>query len=42
MDKAIDRMRFTSASEVHWQNHDRWACQVDCRTGREAEPTHER
>lgn len=51
MDKAIDKMRFASVSEVHWQNHDRWAGQVDNRTRRgaslprassSAEPTNER
>ena len=30
---AMDRMRFTNVSEVLWQGHDRWACQVDRRAG---------
>ena len=29
----MDRMRFTNVSKVLWQGHDRWACQVDRRTG---------
>jgi len=27
----MDRLRFPSDSEVHWQRHDRWARQVDSR-----------
>jgi len=33
VEKKMDRMRFTSVSHVHWQSYDRWACQVDSRTG---------
>jgi hypothetical protein len=29
----MDRSRFTNVSEVLWQGSDRWACQVDRRTG---------
>jgi len=36
VDKTIDRMRFTSVSEVHLQAHDRWSCQFDSRTVRAA------
>ena len=35
-DKTLDRMRFTSVSEVHLQGHDRWSYQFDHRTGRAA------
>ena len=33
VDMTMDRMRFTNVSEMLWQDHDRWACQVDRRAG---------
>jgi transposase InsO family protein len=33
VDMTVDRMRFTKVCEVLWQGYDRWACQVDQRTG---------
>lgn len=32
----MGRMRFTNVSEVLWQGHDRWTCQVDRRAGQGA------
>jgi hypothetical protein len=33
VDRTMNRMRFANVSKVLWQGHDRWACQVDGRTG---------
>jgi hypothetical protein len=32
----MDRLRFTNVSEVPWQGHDWWVCQVDGLAGQGA------